>query len=100
MYPQHYIQSLAYHTLLTLPSSDDDTNNVTLKTSAGAQLPAKTTWTLLLYLTSAADGWCVSPLNVCNIPIHAVPDTFWCPASAAKQSSTHTTGAQPRRRSP
>ncbi|KAG7291675.1 hypothetical protein NEMBOFW57_001694 [Staphylotrichum longicolle] len=35
---------------------DDDSNNVTVKTETGAQLPATTTWTLLLYLTSSADG--------------------------------------------
>ncbi|KAK4124955.1 hypothetical protein N657DRAFT_570668 [Parathielavia appendiculata] len=34
----------------------DDSNNVTVKTETGAQLPARTTWTLLLYLTSSADG--------------------------------------------
>ncbi|KAK3906605.1 putative prolyl 4-hydroxylase 4 [Staphylotrichum tortipilum] len=34
----------------------DDSNSVTLKTEAGAQVPVVTTWTLLLYLTSAADG--------------------------------------------
>ncbi|KAK4043728.1 putative prolyl 4-hydroxylase 4 [Parachaetomium inaequale] len=34
----------------------DDFNYVSLKTEAGAALPARTTWTLLLYLTSSADG--------------------------------------------
>ncbi|GAB1312245.1 hypothetical protein MFIFM68171_02455 [Madurella fahalii] len=35
----------------------DDSNNVTLKTEGTAQpLPARTTWTLLLYLTSLAEG--------------------------------------------
>lgn len=34
---------------------DDDSNNVTVDTAHGP-VSAKTTWTLLLYLTSAADG--------------------------------------------
>ncbi|KAK4192575.1 putative prolyl 4-hydroxylase 4 [Podospora australis] len=34
----------------------DDANSVTVTTSSGEQIPAKTTWTLLLYLTSAAEG--------------------------------------------
>ncbi|KAH6855123.1 hypothetical protein B0I37DRAFT_363990 [Chaetomium sp. MPI-CAGE-AT-0009] len=34
----------------------DDSNSVALKTEAGGPLPARTTWTLLLYLTSSADG--------------------------------------------
>ncbi|KAK4102129.1 hypothetical protein N658DRAFT_506349 [Parathielavia hyrcaniae] len=34
----------------------DDSNNVTVKTETGVQLSARTTWTLLLYLTSSADG--------------------------------------------
>ncbi|KAL2128236.1 hypothetical protein VTI74DRAFT_9468 [Chaetomium olivicolor] len=34
----------------------DDSNTVTVTTETGAQIPARTTWTLLLYLTSAADG--------------------------------------------
>ncbi|KAL2255531.1 hypothetical protein VTK26DRAFT_3178 [Humicola hyalothermophila] len=35
----------------------DDYNNVTVTTDIGQQVPARTTWTLLLYLTSSADGW-------------------------------------------
>ncbi|KAH6630274.1 hypothetical protein B0J18DRAFT_420686 [Chaetomium sp. MPI-SDFR-AT-0129] len=35
----------------------DDSNNVSLKPETGTSpIPARTTWTLLLYLTSAADG--------------------------------------------
>ncbi|KAK4130128.1 hypothetical protein BT67DRAFT_445975 [Trichocladium antarcticum] len=34
----------------------DDSNNVSIKTETGEQSPARTTWTLLLYLTSPADG--------------------------------------------
>ncbi|KAK3298329.1 uncharacterized protein B0H64DRAFT_384759 [Chaetomium fimeti] len=34
----------------------DDSNTVALKTETGGSLPARTTWTLLLYLTSSADG--------------------------------------------
>lgn len=49
----------------TLPESDrdltttpdDEANKVALKTDTGSPLPARTTWTLLLYLTSSADGW-------------------------------------------
>ncbi|KAL8387333.1 hypothetical protein RB595_009981 [Gaeumannomyces hyphopodioides] len=37
----------------------DDSNNVTVTADDGkTAIPAKTTWTLLLYLTSAADGGC------------------------------------------
>ena len=38
------------------PPSDDDHNNVTLTAENGQKLPCRTTWTLLLYLTSSADG--------------------------------------------
>ncbi|AEO65139.1 uncharacterized protein THITE_2111836 [Thermothielavioides terrestris NRRL 8126] len=49
----------------------DDSNNVTLKPETGPALPARTTWTLLLYLTSSADGWYVlSPVT----PHHTAPD--------------------------
>ncbi|KAL1837128.1 hypothetical protein VTJ49DRAFT_4226 [Mycothermus thermophilus] len=34
----------------------DDSNNVTLSTDSSPAVSAKTTWTLLLYLTSPADG--------------------------------------------
>ncbi|KAK3394119.1 hypothetical protein B0H63DRAFT_532129 [Podospora didyma] len=34
----------------------DDSNNVTIPTESGSQMPAKTTWTLLLYLTSISEG--------------------------------------------
>ncbi|KAK3310740.1 uncharacterized protein B0T15DRAFT_47819 [Chaetomium strumarium] len=34
----------------------DDSNNVTVPTGTGSQVSARTTWTLLLYLTSSADG--------------------------------------------
>ncbi|KAK4234104.1 putative prolyl 4-hydroxylase 4 [Achaetomium macrosporum] len=34
----------------------DDSNNVTVTTETGSQVSARTTWTLLLYLTSSADG--------------------------------------------
>ncbi|KAK0717067.1 hypothetical protein B0T26DRAFT_675437 [Lasiosphaeria miniovina] len=34
----------------------DDSNNVLVTTETGDSLPAKTTWTLLLYLTSSSDG--------------------------------------------
>jgi hypothetical protein len=35
---------------------DDDSNNVTLPNTEGSPIQAKTTWTLLLYLTSPATG--------------------------------------------
>jgi len=47
---------------LSLPVSvligclDDDSNNVTLTIENGQKLHCKTTWTLLLYLTSSAEG--------------------------------------------
>ncbi|KAK0669585.1 hypothetical protein QBC41DRAFT_107049 [Cercophora samala] len=34
----------------------DDSNNLTLSTPENPSLPVKTTWTLLLYLTSSTDG--------------------------------------------
>lgn len=34
----------------------DDANSVTVTTASGEKVPARTTWTLLLYLTSAAEG--------------------------------------------
>ncbi|SPQ19608.1 102aeb13-8969-4665-8c35-da61afbab656 [Thermothielavioides terrestris] len=42
--------------LLSKDVAHDDSNNVTLKPETGPALPARTTWTLLLYLTSSADG--------------------------------------------
>jgi hypothetical protein len=46
--------SVSYPELTTAP--DDEANKITLQTDTGT-LPARTTWTLLLYLTSSADGW-------------------------------------------
>lgn len=40
---------------LTASYKDDDSNNITVETSQGP-VSTKTTWTLLLYLTSEADG--------------------------------------------
>jgi len=36
--------------------ADDDSNTLTLAPPNSPQIPAKTTWTLLLYLTSPATG--------------------------------------------
>lgn len=47
---------------------DDDANIVTLRqTDQGSDqlVPAKTTWTLLLYLTSSSEGWYVPFVPVC-----------------------------------
>ena len=94
------------------PPTDDDSNTVTVKTETGEQLSARTTWTLLLYLTSSADGWYVPYLpyhNPLGCSLHHPqsrsqrPQTQTNPpvtASAAKQSSTRTTGAPPRKKSP
>ena len=40
----------------TNPSSDDESNNLTITSEESKQVSVKTTWTLLLYLTSAVDG--------------------------------------------
>jgi hypothetical protein len=40
--------------MLTEP--DDDSNNVTLQPSGSPLVPTRTTWTLLIYLTSPATG--------------------------------------------
>ena len=36
--------------------ADDDSNNITLTTTSSEKISAQTTWTLLLYLTSSAEG--------------------------------------------
>lgn len=42
--------------LVTDSYADDDSNHIPFTTEDGQQVTARTTWTLLLYLTSAADG--------------------------------------------
>lgn len=42
--------------LMTDPLQDDDSNTITSEFDRGKPITTKTTWTLLLYLTSAADG--------------------------------------------
>jgi hypothetical protein len=42
--------------LTDLLSTDDDSNNVSVLAENGESVPAKTTWTLLLYLTAASEG--------------------------------------------
>jgi hypothetical protein len=47
--------TLQYQKCLRSPAADDETNVLTLPTSP-KPTPARTTWTLLLYLTSSATG--------------------------------------------
>lgn len=45
------------HIFVLLTSlTDDESNNLTIESEDSKQVSVKTTWTLLLYLTSAADG--------------------------------------------
>lgn len=50
---EHYLPFFRCHVLTTL--ADDESNVLTLNTKP-TPTPAKTTWTLLLYLTSPATG--------------------------------------------
>jgi hypothetical protein len=43
-------------TQVMLTDPDDDSNNVTMHTPGSPPVPTRTTWTLLIYLTSPATG--------------------------------------------